>query len=118
MLPSTAIPSDAPSSRVASFMAEPAPARRGGTADMMAAVIGDDDSAMPDTSGTTQARMYQYDVDSVRARNMMSPMPTSVRPAATVRLAPKRSLSLGVSGETTIMIGAMGKNRSAESSGV
>ena len=36
--------------KVASFIAEPAPARRGGTADMIAAVIGDIVSAMPATS--------------------------------------------------------------------
>src|SRR5438105_1731903 len=46
-LPSTATPRAAPSSRVASFIAEPAPARRGGTADMIAAVIGDMVSAIP-----------------------------------------------------------------------
>ena len=46
-LPSTATPSAAPSSRVASFIAEPAPARRAGTADMIDAVIGDIASAMP-----------------------------------------------------------------------
>ena len=41
------MPKAAPSSRVASFMADPAPARRAGTADMIDAVIGDIDSAMP-----------------------------------------------------------------------
>ena len=51
MLPSTAMPSAAPSSRVASFIAEPAPARLSGTADMIDAVIGDIDSAMPIMSG-------------------------------------------------------------------
>src|SRR5262249_58502077 len=40
-LPMTATPSAAPSSREASFVADPAPARRGGTADMIDAVIGD-----------------------------------------------------------------------------
>src|SRR6476659_6949851 len=47
MLPITAIPRAAPSSRDASFIADPAPARRDGTADMIAAVIGDIDSAKP-----------------------------------------------------------------------
>ena len=51
MLPITAMPRAAPSSRVASFMAEPAPARRDGTADMIAAVIGDIASAMPQVIG-------------------------------------------------------------------
>ena len=64
----TATPSAAPSSRVASFIAEPAPARRGGTADMIAAVIGDMASAMPDTSGMTATRMYEYGVDRVERR--------------------------------------------------
>ena len=40
-------------------MAEPAPARRAGTADMIDAVIGDIDKAMPLTSGTMETRMYQ-----------------------------------------------------------
>src|ERR1044072_1241267 len=47
MLPITATPNAAPSSRDASFVAEPAPARRGGTADMIDAVIGDMASANP-----------------------------------------------------------------------
>ena len=56
MLPSTATPKAAPSSRVASFMADPAPARLEGTADMIAAVIGDIVNANPTTSGTRQTR--------------------------------------------------------------
>ena len=51
MLPSTAMPSAAPNSRVASFIAEPAPARLSGTADMIDAVIGDIDNDMPVISG-------------------------------------------------------------------
>ena len=35
-----------------SFIADPAPARRGGTADMIEAVMGEIDSAMPPTIGT------------------------------------------------------------------
>src|SRR5438309_850 len=54
-LPSTATPRAAPSSRVVSFIAEPAPARRGGTADMIEAVMGEIDSAMPPTIGTRHA---------------------------------------------------------------
>ena len=59
MLPSTATPSAAPSSRVASFIADPAPARRCGTADMIAAVIGDIDMAMPAVSVKIATRMNQ-----------------------------------------------------------
>jgi hypothetical protein len=58
MLPSTATPRAAPSSRVASFMADPAPARRGGTADMIAAVIGDIVNAIPDTRNSMQHNTY------------------------------------------------------------
>src|SRR3954467_15685976 len=58
-LPSTATPSAAPSSRVQSFMADPVPARRAGTADMIDAVIGDIAIAMPLVSGTMQANTYQ-----------------------------------------------------------
>src|SRR5882672_8101460 len=54
-LPSTATPRAAPSSRVVSFIADPAPARRGGTADMIEEVIGDIESAMPPTIGTRHA---------------------------------------------------------------
>src|SRR5579862_9245104 len=53
-LPRIAMPSAAPSSRVASFIADPAPARRAGTAIMIDAVIGDIVIAMPVVSGITQ----------------------------------------------------------------
>src|SRR6478735_3843491 len=118
MLPITAMPRAAPSSRDASFMAEPAPARRAGTADMIAAVIGDMARAMPDTSGMMLTSTYQYGVESSRPRNSSIPTPTEHMPAATVRLAPNRALSRGVSGATTIMIGAIGSSRSAEPSGL
>ena len=42
-----------------SFMADPAPALRGGTADMMEAVMGDIDSAIPVTRGRIESRTYQ-----------------------------------------------------------
>src|SRR4051812_32669026 len=57
-LPITATPSAAPSSRDASFVAEPAPARRGGTADMIDAVIGDIASAKPAVLSIRAPRMY------------------------------------------------------------
>src|SRR6476620_690848 len=62
MLPSTATPRAAPSSRVASLLADPALARRWGTADMIAAVIGDIDVAIPDGSEMRAIRMSQYSV--------------------------------------------------------
>ena len=46
-LPRTATPSAPPSSRVVSFMAEPTPAREGGTADMIEPVKGAMVRAMP-----------------------------------------------------------------------
>src|SRR3954451_1433017 len=58
-LPRTATPSAAPSSRVQSFIADPVPARRAGTADMIDAVMGDIAMAMPLVSGTMQANTYQ-----------------------------------------------------------
>src|SRR5689334_6436962 len=99
-------------------MAEPAPARREGTADMIAAVIGDMARAMPATSGKIDPSTYQYDVVALRPRRAKSPTATSARPKATVRLAPKRALSLGVIGATMIMIGAIGRKRIAVSSAV
>ena len=54
------MPSAAPSSRVASFIAEPAPARRAGTAAMIDAVIGDIVSAIPTVSGMKHTTMYAY----------------------------------------------------------
>ena len=47
------MPSAAPNSRVASFIAEPAPARLSGTADMIDAVIGDIDNETPVISGVS-----------------------------------------------------------------
>ena len=60
MLPRIATPSAAPSSRVASFIAEPMPARRAGTADMIDAVDGDIASAMPAENGMKHRMRYQY----------------------------------------------------------
>src|SRR5690242_20017031 len=111
------MPSAAPSSRVASFIAEPAPARRAGTADMIEAVMGDIDSAMPVTSGTIEISTYQYGVCGVNARNINSPPATEIIPAATTRFAPKRALRRGVIGDTRIMIGAIGSKRSAALNG-
>src|SRR5690242_4442947 len=111
------MPSAAPSSRDASFIADPAPARRAGTADMIDAVIGDIDSAMPLTAGMSDANTYRYGVWGVSSRNISSPNAIEHMPAATTRFAPKRADSLGVSGETRIMIGAIGSSRSAAPSG-
>jgi len=44
---------------VQSFIADPVPARRAGTADMIDAVMGDIAMAMPLVSGTMQANTYQ-----------------------------------------------------------
>ncbi len=49
---------------------------------------------------------------------MKRPTATQHMPNDTVRWAPKRSLSRGVMGATMIMIGAMGRKRSAASSGL
>src|SRR2546430_16856623 len=49
---------------------------------------------------------------------MSKPRVTPHIPIETTLLAPKRALSLGVIGDTAIMIGAMGKKRSAALSGV
>src|SRR5262245_56310872 len=111
------MPSAAPSSRVASFIAEPAPARLAGTADMIDAVIGDIDNAIPLTSGTIDSSTYQYGVCGVSSRK--SAMPTAIpsMPDATTRFAPYLALRRGVSGETRIMIGAIGSKRSAALNG-
>ena len=45
--------------------------------------------------------------------NRRKPIDTNVIPAATVRFEPKRALIRGVRGATIIMIGAIGKNRTA-----
>src|SRR5689334_16448019 len=116
-LPMTATPSAAPSSRDASFVAEPAPARRGGTADMIDAVIGDIASAMPHVNGMIERRMYQYGVCGVSSRNISSPIATLAMPPATTRFAPNRALRRGVAGDTRIITGAIGRNRSAAPSG-
>src|SRR6202007_1062299 len=103
-LPSTAIPSAAPSSRVASFIAEPAPARRAGTAAMIDAVIGDLVSAIPPVSGTKQTTMNEYGLWTPSTASRQNESEMLNIPNATVRCAPKRALSRGVRGATTIMI--------------
>ena len=82
---------------------------------MIAAVIGDIVSAMPDDERrTARASTYQYDVCERRGRGTAAGRRAIEHmPNATVRLAPKRALSRGVSGATMIMIGAIGRNRSA-----
>ena len=94
----TATPSAAPSSRVASFIAEPAPARRGGTADMIAAVIGDIASAMPLTSGHDRHEDVPVRRVGVERAEHQEADGDQHIPADTTRLAPKRALSRGVSG--------------------
>ena len=117
-LPSTATPRAAPSSREASFMAEPAPARRVGTDDMMAAVIGDMASDMPaamrrDADQHVEVgRVHAEAPEHEQARPRCSTMP-----AATTRLEPNRALNRGVIGATTIMMGASGSSRTAADSG-
>ena len=93
MLPRTATPNAAPSSRVASFMAEPMPARRGGTADMIEPVIGDIDSAIPLENGMKHRMMYQYGVCGVSPLSKRSPVARLSIPNDTVRCAPNRRTS-------------------------
>ena len=71
------MPSAAPSSRVASFIAEPAPARLSGTADMIDDVIGDIDSDTPVISGVRQSQQYQNGVSMPSCVN--SPNPSAIR---------------------------------------
>ena len=91
MLPSTAIPSAAPNSRVASFIAEPAPARLSGTADMIDAVIGAIDNDTPGHErGQRQPGVPERRVEAEPGEEARSPSATSSMPNATERLAPKR----------------------------
>ena len=53
-----------------------------------------------------------------RPRKASSPIATRVIPNATVRLAPNRTFRRGVRGATTIMIGAIGRTRSAADKGL
>jgi len=57
-----------------SFIAEPAPARRAGTADMIDAVMGDIDIAIPLTRKAIDNRMYQYDVCGLIPRTGAVPL--------------------------------------------
>ena len=99
-------------------MAEPAPARRGGTADMMAAVIGDIDAAIPQVIGKSATRASHELESTPRMRSRAKPEAISSIPAATTRLAPNRALSHGVDGATMSMIGAIGSRRMAAWNGV
>ena len=112
------MPRAAPSSRVASFIAEPIPARRAGTADMIDAVDGDIASAMPHENGTKQQMMNQYSVSIARRDSSSIPTPSETIPAATVRLTAKRLVMRGVNSEVTSRIIAIGNNRAAALSGV
>src|SRR5436190_6407136 len=97
-------------------MAEPAPARDGGTADMIDAVMGDIESAMPVVRGTTHNTTYAYAVCVDKPVNSNSPVAMQSIPTPTVRCAPNRALSRGVSGATTSMIIAMGMSLNAADS--
>src|SRR6185369_6477852 len=117
-LPSTATPSAAPSSRVASFIADPAPARRGGTTDMIAAVIGEIVIAMPEIRTSMHTSTYKYDVSTLRSVNERNPIDTRLIPSPTVRLTPMRPAILGVIGATMSITGAIGRKRNAEPRGL
>ena len=84
---------------------------------MIAAVIGDIAIAMPETSGMSARRIHQYGVSRPTRENTAKPTAMSTIPKPTTRFAPNRALSLGVSGATMIMIGAIGSNRTAADSG-
>ena len=117
MLPSTAMPSAAPSSRVASFMAEPEPARRAGTADMIDRGHGRHRRARCRSRAARRSTGCTSRGWPRRAgRTAGSPAPTRLIPTATVRLAPNLATMRGVSGDTIIMIGAIDENRRADSS--
>src|SRR5262249_60404534 len=107
------MPSDAPSARDASFIADPAPARRGGTADMIAAVIGDIVSAMPVTSNNIDASTCGQPVCVVSNRNNNRPTVTGPSPNATTPFAPYRALRGGVTGAPLTSTGPPGRDRSA-----
>ena len=85
---------------------------------MSAAVSGDMEAAMPLIMIPTHASTYQYEVLRPRPRNIIRPVATRSRPTPTVRCAPYLATSRGVMGATRIMIGVMGRNRTAEPSGV
>ena len=80
---------------------------------MIAAVIGDCVSAMPPITNTKKNTRSGYGVFTPIVENKRKPNASDVIPRATVRLWPNRAMSLGVSGETIIMIGAIGRNRRA-----
>ena len=62
--------------------------------------------------------MYEYGGVDAEVRGASGSRRRPARmPTATVRLAPNRALSRGVSGATMIMIGAIGSSRSAAPSG-
>ena len=98
---------------MASFIADPAPARRGGTADMIDAVIGDIVSAMPRMNGMKAEEHVRDSGVGPRPMNIERPTATPSMPTATRRWAPKRAASRGVRGATISMIGDMGSVRRA-----
>ena len=85
---------------------------------MIWAVMGDIANAMPEIRNTKQRNTKPYDVCSDSSRNSTNPMPTKTMPADTIRCAPKRAASRGVNGATIIMIGAIGRMRSAAPRGL
>ena len=85
---------------------------------MIDAVIGDIDSAMPVVRGTTHRTTYAYAVCVDRPVNNNRPVAMQSMPKPTVRCAPNRALSRGVSGATTSMISAIGMSRRAANSGL
>ena len=115
MLPSTATPSAAPSSRVASFIAEPAPARRVGHGRHDRR--GHRRHRQRDAGHERDQAQQHVPVRRVRWSSCVnSKNPSAISAHAERRpcgCAPKRRSSRGVSGATTIMIGAIGSSRSA-----
>ena len=118
MLPSIATPSAAPSSRVASFIAEPVPARRAGTADMIEAVDGDIAIAMPAENGTKQHDEVPVRRARPEPRQQQQPGGQRQHPSGHGAVDRSAASSRGVIGETTSRIIAIGRSRAAAENGL
>jgi len=106
--PSTATPKAPPSSRLALFIAEPMPARAGGTAAIISVVRGAPVAAMPNAVGTSAAAtIHAEEPASSWARSAM-PTPTRASPPATTTRVPKRATTFGTCGVAVSMMSDTG----------
>ena len=109
IVPSTAMPRAAPSSRVVSLTAEPTPALSIGTADMMVPVAGAKTRPMPRPWRANAEPSSRYELSTVSRVSRPKAMDVRTKPPEITAPTPNRSARPTLRGAVTIMAAAQGR---------